>query len=278
MALLSVIIPINSYDKRHWRCHTLISNALERNCEVILVIDARNVESQEAIKGHFSDIKSENFEMVLGNFGSPGEARNIGLKRATGDWVAFWDSDDFAYIDNVLSDICTLGEKYNVLVGRYRVFDLSKETYSSEDLRPKIDKRRRVEALVRNLGLWRMTFKVSRIKEFEFPDISMAEDKVFFSSLGLAESEIVFSKNHYYDYTVGSSQVLTRSRSAINDLRRAIQVLESATHTNIPNRKFKVLLTRKLAFTALKRGNATLKLFGIRTLAKSIWEFFRYGK
>lgn len=266
-----MIIPINAFDHRHSRCRDLILSAIENDCEVILVVDAQTPDDQDSIARNFSDIKYDNFRIESGNFGNPGSARNFGLSMATYEWVVFWDSDDFAHVSNIISDLLERGINYNVFIGAYVInhpgvhsefHNLHEPELNPDDFNPK--------TLVRNLGLWRMTFRTDRIKGISFPPISMAEDKVFFASLSLANSEICLSTKKYYEYSVGSLQSLTRNKRAINDLQKAIKVLETQHPKGDSRSLFAKQLLRQLSLTSIKNGNLKLKLFGIRTLVVTL--------
>ena len=64
------------------------------NSEVIFLIDSSNDETFSDLKAIVDSNNYEKVKIINRNFGGPGAARNFGITEASGDWVAFWDSDD----------------------------------------------------------------------------------------------------------------------------------------------------------------------------------------
>ena len=90
---ISVIIPIFNTEEYLTDCLESVSIAIEKiNAEVILVDDGSTDNSGKIAEdfamnhGEFKYYKKEN--------GGPGSARNYGVKRATGKYLSFVDSDD----------------------------------------------------------------------------------------------------------------------------------------------------------------------------------------
>lgn len=85
---VSVIIPF--YDHLDWLKEAILSviEQTYKNIEIIIVNDGS--------KYDLSDIKSMDHRIIVLNKlnGGPASARNLGLENATGEYVAFLDSDD----------------------------------------------------------------------------------------------------------------------------------------------------------------------------------------
>ena len=94
LPLLSVIVPVAMGREPYTRLFAWLSQSAEHNLEVIVVIDELSGEATPEFLNEIGKYTSETFVVLKGKFGSPGGARNLGLKSARGDWVAFWDSDD----------------------------------------------------------------------------------------------------------------------------------------------------------------------------------------
>lgn len=103
---LSIVIP--NYNGSNFICSCLksILEQIADNCEVILVDDGSTDRSVEIVRKAFhKEIMSEQLRLVcIGNSG-PGQARNVGVTEAHGEYVAFLDSDDLflvGFVDYML--------------------------------------------------------------------------------------------------------------------------------------------------------------------------------
>ncbi|MFJ8260431.1 glycosyltransferase family 2 protein [Rummeliibacillus sp. NPDC094406] len=94
---ISIIIPVYNVEKYLNRCITSIINQTFKNIEIILVNDG-----SKDLSGELCDhiAKSDNRIIVIHKQnGGSSSARNAGLKKARGDYIAFVDSDDWVSLD-----------------------------------------------------------------------------------------------------------------------------------------------------------------------------------
>jgi len=97
MAKVSVIVPVYNVERYIERCLTSLHGQSMQDMEVILVDDLgtdRSVDmARQFIDNH---ALTERWHIITApcNHG-PGAARNIGIRHATGEYVAFVDSDDW---------------------------------------------------------------------------------------------------------------------------------------------------------------------------------------
>jgi glycosyltransferase involved in cell wall biosynthesis len=90
--LISIIVP--SYNREHFIKETLdsIINQSYKKFELIVVDDGSTDGTKEILKSYSNE---ENFKYILSkNWGGPARPRNIGLKEAEGEYIAFCDDDD----------------------------------------------------------------------------------------------------------------------------------------------------------------------------------------
>jgi len=101
--VVSVIIP--SYNYAHFLPYTLENVLAESDVRLdIIVVDDGSVDNTtEVVKSFGNDvryIKQENQ--------GPSAARNTGIRLAEGDYIVFWDADDFVYPGTLISQCKTL--------------------------------------------------------------------------------------------------------------------------------------------------------------------------
>ena len=98
MPKVSVIVPIYNVEKYLKKCLDSLESQTLKDIEIILVNDGSKDESGNIAK-EWSEGK-ENIKYVEKENGGLSDARNFGLKYATGEYVAFLDSDD--YVENTI--------------------------------------------------------------------------------------------------------------------------------------------------------------------------------
>lgn len=91
--MISVIIPVYNPGKRFECCITSILNQTYRNLEIILVDDGSS-DGSEILCDKYQERDARVTTVHLKN-GGVSRARNFGLEMATGEYVAFIDSDDW---------------------------------------------------------------------------------------------------------------------------------------------------------------------------------------
>ncbi|MEO1903430.1 MAG: glycosyltransferase family 2 protein [Alcanivorax sp.] len=100
---LSIIIPNYNGVKFLYSCLCSVLAQAENDCEVILVDDGSTDASVELVQREFSDeIARRQLKVICIENSGPGEARNIGVRASSGEYISFLDSDDFifsGYID-----------------------------------------------------------------------------------------------------------------------------------------------------------------------------------
>lgn len=91
--LISIIVPVYNAEKKLLRCLKSIAEQTYKNFECI-VVDDGSTDSSLSICEEFSS-KDNRFKVYHKKNTGVSSTRNYGLKRVTGDWVAFVDSDDW---------------------------------------------------------------------------------------------------------------------------------------------------------------------------------------
>lgn len=95
--VISIIIPIYNSEKYLDKCLSYVKNQTFTDFEVIMV-DSNSTDGSVDICLKFADMDSR-FKYFYNENVGVSSARNKGLEEATGDYIAFIDSDDYVDID-----------------------------------------------------------------------------------------------------------------------------------------------------------------------------------
>jgi len=96
--LISVVIP--TYNDAYYlqRCLLSVIDQSYNNWEII-IIDNNSTDNTDEVIASFDSIKIKTIKIF--NHGVIAASRNLGIRSARGDWIAFLDSDDFWYLDKL---------------------------------------------------------------------------------------------------------------------------------------------------------------------------------
>ena len=107
--MISVIIPIFNSEKYLDKCLLSVKNQTFTDFEVIMIDDGSTDGSAEICRKFTNE--DSRFKYFYKENGGASSARNRGLKEATGEYIAFIDSDDYIDIDYFESLSVPLNEK-----------------------------------------------------------------------------------------------------------------------------------------------------------------------
>lgn len=138
MKIVSVIIPVYNVERYLPKCIDSIINQTYKNLEIILVDDG-SPDGCPALCDQYAS-KDNRIKVVHKQNGGLSSARNAGLEVATGDYVCFFDSDDYVEPDMLEKMLkATIDSKLDVCVCGYYVdyFDDDEKELSSKAVLPK---------------------------------------------------------------------------------------------------------------------------------------------
>ena len=92
---LSVIIPVYNTEKYIEKCLNSIANQTMKDLEIIIVNDGSKDKSEEVINQWIESNKNIDAKYFKKENGGLSDARNFGVKKATGKYISFVDSDDY---------------------------------------------------------------------------------------------------------------------------------------------------------------------------------------
>ena len=110
--LVSVVIPTYNHARYLRRALQSVIDQTYTNWEVI-VIDNYSKDSTDGVMASFTDPRI--VYLKIHNNGVIAASRNVGIRKAKGDWIAFLDSDDFWTADK-LQACCELMTKLTLFI------------------------------------------------------------------------------------------------------------------------------------------------------------------
>lgn len=97
--LVSVVIPTYNRSSTIIRCIESVIQQSYKNIEIIVVDDA-STDNTESVIQKYITLNNFNYIKLASNVGGA-EARNIGINKSNGDYIAFQDSDDEWMLDKL---------------------------------------------------------------------------------------------------------------------------------------------------------------------------------
>lgn len=221
MDLISVIIPVYNVEKYIRECLNSVINQTYKKLEIILVDDGSLDKSGDICDEY--KLKDDRIKVIHKENGGLSDARNAGMKIATGKFIQFIDSDDFIDKDMIemLYDLViendgdiSMCSNY-ILEGKKKTSNCSGEKYIYN----------RIEALreilldekVRSYA-WNKLIKRELLKNIEFPKGKVFEDQLTIPRIFERSSKIVFLDIPKYYYRQREGSILN---TQTNELRLA---------------------------------------------------------
>lgn len=140
MAKFSIVIPVYNVEKYVGKCLDSIVNQTFKDYEIIVVNDG-------STDGSIDIVRNYNVKIINSEHLSVSEARNIGAKEATGEYLIFLDSDDYwsnellEKINNNLSNSPDLVRfQVRIVTDNNESIDYNEETFNNLNGKEAFDK------------------------------------------------------------------------------------------------------------------------------------------
>ena len=211
---LSVIIPCYNVEKYLARCLESIVNQTYRDLEIILVDDG-SPDNSGQMCDHWA-CRDSRIKVVHKKNGGLGFARNSGLEVATGDYVAFVDSDDYVDVsmyEKLLStarrtgsEIVYCGHKKQQSGGKeITVSDFAEETTFEKEKLPLVAmsfcQPTEISNEMLTMSVWHSVYHRSVIKSEFFSEREVgSEDLAFQIDSVLNSNRVTFIPDALYTY------------------------------------------------------------------------------
>ncbi len=221
MDKISIIIPAYNAERYIKYCLESLINQTYKNLEIIVVNDGSTDSTAEIIK----EYQKKDDRIVLVNTKNHGvsHARNIGIERATGEYIGFVDSDDWieqtmyeemiGLIKTKKCDIvrCNNFVNYsrdkNSAIGLY--FGLSNRLLDESEIRGEL-----LEKIMKYLPSYVVLLlgKASVIKEIKFDEkVRLLEDKLFYCKVLTKAKTVYCYDKPLYHYFINKFSVTNQN-------------------------------------------------------------------
>ena len=202
-AKISIIIPVYNSELFISQCLTSVARQSYRNIEVICVDDGSTDKTPDIINNFIN--KDHRFSHIHKEHTNAADARNLGLSRALGEYIAFLDADDFLD-DGIL-------EKYaeatltgaDIIISKYKLFDNLKNKSLKTAYGIHTNKRqcfcltdiKTKKFDITNIAVWNKLYKASFIKQnnLHFKSHKSLND-MYFGLVSLALAKTIYLCRH----------------------------------------------------------------------------------
>jgi len=99
MPKISVIVPAYNIEEYIGKCMDSLVNQTLKDIEIIIVNDGSTDKTEEVIKEKIEQYKDKRILFFSKENGGQSDTRNFGIKKATGEYIAFVDGDDYVELD-----------------------------------------------------------------------------------------------------------------------------------------------------------------------------------
>ena len=226
--LVSIIVPIYNVDKYLEECIESLKNQTYKNLEIILINDGSTDNSEQICR---KEEKQDNRIVFINkNNGGSASAKNVGLKIAKGDYIAFVDSDDFIELDMIEYMVNTINKSnVDIVQCKLRNYYTNTIDFKQQEINEKsIDVK---EFLYLILKQWENSlfcnklFKRDVIENVFFKEGRCIDDEFFTYKCVVNSKSIVTSNKIVYNYRMRKSGVMKSESSQKQILKDRVDYL-----------------------------------------------------
>lgn len=222
---VSVIVPVYNVEKYLRKCLDSLVKQTIKDYEVILVNDGSKDSSQDIIDEYVS--KYSQLKTYKKENGGMSSARNLGLKYANGEYIAFVDSDDFVE-ETFLEKMYEKAKSTNsdVVICDYYALNESEKRYVKCHMNYSSDEK--IEYLLSPPMVWSKLIKKSVMDKVRFTEGIFYEDLDICMRLNSFVNKISFVDEPLYNYYLQHSGSAMTQKTFNNHLLDIFTVLDSS--------------------------------------------------
>lgn len=205
---VSVIIPVYNTEKYLKKCLDSVVNQTYKNIEIIIINDGTLDNSEKIILDYQK--KHSNIIYLKQKNKGQASARNLGIKKASGDYITFIDSDDYVDLNMIGSMVSLINSKTDIVI-----CDIKKE-YEDKTVLFKnywnIKKESNKNYMTSHMGPVARLYKTSLFKDNKiyFKEGVIYEDLATVPIIGMYVNEIKYLDKAYYHYVIRSNSSMNK--------------------------------------------------------------------
>ena len=220
---LSIIVPVYGVEKYIDKClNSLVKQSL-KEIEIIVVNDGTKDNSQKIIDKYVKKYPDKIKSYIKEN-GGQGSARNYGLKKATGEYIGYVDSDDFVEKD-MYKKLYNKAKENNydiVVCGNYNV----SEDYQNKNIDTFINNYNTdlENIFFGKMAVWNKIYKRDILikNKLEFKEKVWYEDLAFTLKAIMNSNTFAFIDEPIYDYLIREGSTMNNS-----NVQRNLEILDA---------------------------------------------------
>lgn len=214
--LVSIIVPIYKVEKYLRQCIESIIEQTHQNIEILLIDDGSPDSSLQICEEYAK--KDNRIKVFSKPNGGLSDARNYGLERAKGKYIAFIDSDDYVHKDYIqeLLKKCIETKSDIAMCGIKRVDDNGQELEEIEITNKHIQTGREMileinDYSTTNVVAWNKLYKRHLFNNIEYPKGKLHEDEFTTHKLLYNANQIAITKEKLYFYRYNANSIMNSS-------------------------------------------------------------------
>ena len=216
MPLVSIIVPVYNVEKYLERCIKSVLSQTYPNIELILVDDGSK-DSSPQICDSYAD--RENITVIHKENGGLSSARNAGIKRATGEYIFFLDSDDFIH-DECIQTLYDIMTQYDCDIVQGNFERGTSELFSDKRENANITLLSYQEALsgfrYKTIACGKL-YRRFVIDGIDFPEGLIHEDEAIYYQYACRAKKIAITNRALYYYFMAPNSIMRNNQEYKNE-------------------------------------------------------------
>lgn len=213
---VSIIIPAYNSEKTIKRCLNSIYNQKYTDYEIVVINDGSTDGTLSILEEY--NLIYDNFILINKKNEGVSVARNLGIDRATGDYILFMDADDYIrddYLDLLVSPL--INNNCKIVISGYKVLNstmILSDISSLEDNKGIVSKNVVLKLLVSSFKdrlygyVWRCLFDSSLLKSIRFENnLKISEDFLFICQVVNSTDKVYLLPEEAYYYVCNPESV-----------------------------------------------------------------------
>lgn len=272
---ISIIIPIYNVAEFLSQAIESVIKQTYTNLEILLIDDGSTDNSGE-IAESFAQ-KDARIKVFHKKNGGLSDSRNFGLKRATGEYIYFFDSDDVLnlnFMSTAMQDITRTGAEifsgnYCLIDEQNRASSIGRKRGASDEVLTGVDSLTLLLENYMDSYVWQFVFKRSILTEIPFKFENMLyEDLVATPQLLIRANKVVFNSQPLYQYRIRQTSIVhSTSLRKLNDLQAGVEYFTAfmrdrlqASTTDLNKWRFPLLLSLYVGFIKFRKDITSTQL------------------